>query len=181
MSLTTISLLRHNKLIEVEKMVEGDEENPIEVCQENPGTRLEPGSHKECPVENRNDDDNDDQHLFVDAIWIKLKKDSTSIPDLQQQLYMKMKDDPQSQVVDPDMWKVHKAKYEKSSAPSESCRYNIFHKRNHDDHLDDNAPREGEKGTKKQKTSGKSKSAKDSSSLKRPVKDYQKMSFVQQQ
>ncbi|GJU73584.1 hypothetical protein Tco_1264989 [Tanacetum coccineum] len=39
---------------EVEKMVEGDEENPIEVCQENPGTRLEPGSHKEW--ENRNDE-----------------------------------------------------------------------------------------------------------------------------
>ncbi|GJX20295.1 putative ribonuclease H-like domain-containing protein [Tanacetum coccineum] len=182
---------------EVEQMVKGDEENPVEVCQENPGTRLEPRSHKECPMENRNDVDNDDQHT-VDAL-IKMKKMGSSeirdgekhtpIPTPSRSPRTNLSSESSAfrdairshKSVDPDMWKVHKAKYEKSSAPSESCRYNIFHKRDHDDHLDDNAPREGEKGTKKQKTSGKSKSAKDSSSSKQPVKDYQKMSFVQQQ
>ncbi|GKE68852.1 hypothetical protein Tco_1526924 [Tanacetum coccineum] len=41
-----------------------------------------------------------------------------------------MKDDPQS---DPDMWKVLKAKFEKTSIPSESGKQNVFCKRDHDD------------------------------------------------
>nr|GEX48273.1 hypothetical protein [Tanacetum cinerariifolium] len=55
---------------EAKQMVEGDEENPVEVCQENIDTRLEPGSHKERSMEKRNNDDND-QHT-VDAL-IKMK------------------------------------------------------------------------------------------------------------
>nr|GEW58505.1 hypothetical protein [Tanacetum cinerariifolium] len=71
-------------------------------------------------------------------------------------IIVEMKDDPQSQATDPDMWKVLREKFEKSSAPSESCRQNIFHKRDHDDHLDDDVSPEVENGAKKQNTSRRS-------------------------
>ncbi|GKA91296.1 hypothetical protein Tco_0813166 [Tanacetum coccineum] len=58
---------------------------------------------------------------------------------------MRMKNDPHSQAIDPNIWKVLKAKFEKSSTPSKSCKHNVFCKRDHDDHLDDYTPREGEK------------------------------------
>nr|GEZ37547.1 hypothetical protein [Tanacetum cinerariifolium] len=41
--------------------------------------------------------------------------------DLQQQLYLKMKSDFQSQVVDPELWNALKANYEKSSASTNAC------------------------------------------------------------
>nr|GEW40921.1 hypothetical protein [Tanacetum cinerariifolium] len=86
---------------------------------------------------------------------------SATIPDLQQQLYIKTKDDPQSQADDLDKWKVLQAKFEKTSKPSAFGRQNVFLKINHDDHPDAFVPPEGEKGVKKQKTSRRSKSAKD--------------------
>ncbi|GJZ57562.1 hypothetical protein Tco_0613056 [Tanacetum coccineum] len=103
---------------------------------------------------------------------------SSSIPDLRQQVYMRMKNDPHSQAIDPNIWKVLKAKFEKSSTPSKSCKHNVFCKRDHDDHLDDYAPCEGEKGTKNQKTTGGSKSTKNSYSLKQPVIESRTTSFV---
>ncbi|GJX53319.1 hypothetical protein Tco_0281688 [Tanacetum coccineum] len=42
--------------------------------------------------------------------------------DLQQQLYLKMKSDFQSKVVDRELWNALKAKYEKSSVSTDSCR-----------------------------------------------------------
>nr|GEU49240.1 hypothetical protein [Tanacetum cinerariifolium] len=74
--------------------------------------------------------------------------------------------DPQSQVVDSDVWKALKEKYEKSSAPTDSCRHNAFRKRDHNDHPDDDFLLKGESIAKKQKTSRGSKSAKSSSSSK---------------
>ncbi|GJX18030.1 hypothetical protein Tco_0218862 [Tanacetum coccineum] len=53
--------------------------------------------------------------------------------DLQQQLYLKLKSDLQSQVIDPELWNALKAKYEKSSASTDSCRYDAFCKRDHDE------------------------------------------------
>ncbi|GKA66729.1 hypothetical protein Tco_0766537 [Tanacetum coccineum] len=66
--------LDENKILEedVEKLVEGDEEshdeelaNTMILSQEDPGTRLEPGSHKENLeeiVDDKNDDDDDDKN-----------------------------------------------------------------------------------------------------------------------
>ncbi|GKA29181.1 hypothetical protein Tco_0715426 [Tanacetum coccineum] len=45
-----------------------------------------------------------------------------------------MKLDFQSQVLDPELWNALKAKYKKSSAATDSCRYDVFCKRDHDDH-----------------------------------------------
>ncbi|GJR06846.1 hypothetical protein Tco_0529830 [Tanacetum coccineum] len=63
-----------------------------------------------------------------------------------------MKFDLQSEVIDPELWNVLKAKYEKSSAETDSCRLDAFCKRDHDDHPDDDALLEGEKSAKRQKT-----------------------------
>ncbi|GKE15582.1 hypothetical protein Tco_1423159 [Tanacetum coccineum] len=89
---------------------------------------------------------------------------------LQQQLYLKMKSNLQSQVVDPKLWNALKARFEKSSALINSCMYDAFRKCDHDDHLGDDAPQEGEKSAKRQKTSKSSKSARGSSS-KQPAKE----------
>ncbi|GJX69434.1 hypothetical protein Tco_0305161 [Tanacetum coccineum] len=95
---------------------------------------------------------------------------TASIPDLQQQLYLKMKSDLQSQVADHDLWNALKAKFENSSAVIDSCRFDAFLKRDHDDHPGDDAPQEGDKSTKRHKTSKISKSARGSSS-KQPAKE----------
>ncbi|GKB70611.1 hypothetical protein Tco_0932023 [Tanacetum coccineum] len=47
---------------------------------------------------------------------------TTTTSDLEQQLYLKMKSDLQSQVVDPELWNALKTKYEKSSTSTDSCR-----------------------------------------------------------
>ncbi|GJY84197.1 hypothetical protein Tco_0497573 [Tanacetum coccineum] len=90
--------------------------------------------------------------------------------DLQQQLYLKMKSDLQAQVADPELWDVLKAKFEKSSGSAGSCRDDAFRKRYHDKHQGDDAPPEGEKSTKRKKTSKSLKFARGSSS-KQIVKD----------
>ncbi|GKE62294.1 hypothetical protein Tco_1512661, partial [Tanacetum coccineum] len=75
-----------------------------------------------------------------------------------------LKSDLQSHVVDPEFWNALKAKYEKSSASTDSCRYDAFCKRDHDEHQGDDAPPEEEKGAKRQKTSRSSKTTRGSSS-----------------
>ncbi|GJS96396.1 hypothetical protein Tco_0803364 [Tanacetum coccineum] len=50
---------------------------------------------------------------------------STTILDLQQPPFIKMKDDLQSQVAHPDMWNVLKAKFKKTSTSSGSSRQNV--------------------------------------------------------
>ncbi|GJZ04760.1 hypothetical protein Tco_0538035 [Tanacetum coccineum] len=89
---------------------------------------------------------------------------TASIPDLQQQLYLKMKYDLQSQVADSKLWNFLNVKYEMYSASTDSCRFDAFHKQDHDNHPDDDALPEGEKSAKRQKTSRGSKSASGSSS-----------------
>ncbi|GJS21015.1 hypothetical protein Tco_0449647 [Tanacetum coccineum] len=63
--------------------------------------------------------------------------------DLQQQLYLKRKSDLQAQVIDPELWDVLKAKFEKFSASAGSCRNDAFRKLHHDAYQGDDAPPEG--------------------------------------
>ncbi|GJT47137.1 hypothetical protein Tco_0955852 [Tanacetum coccineum] len=91
---------------------------------------------------------------------------ATSTFDLQQELYLKMESVLQSKVDDPKLWNALKAKYEKSSASTDSCRYDAFRKCDHDDHPGDDAPPDGEKSAKRQKMSRSSKSARGSLSKK---------------
>ncbi|GJW52906.1 hypothetical protein Tco_0096991 [Tanacetum coccineum] len=70
----------------------------------------------------------------------------------------------QDQADNQELWKVLKKKFEKSSAPSTSCRNDFVHSHDHDDHQDDDALPEGEKRVKKKKSTHSSKSARKSSS-----------------
>ncbi|GKC12475.1 hypothetical protein Tco_1009257, partial [Tanacetum coccineum] len=63
---------------------------------------------------------------------------STSlIFDMQYQLYLKMKNDPESQAADSAIWDALKKKYKRSSALYDTCRPESFRKRDHNDHPDD--------------------------------------------
>ncbi|GJU75198.1 hypothetical protein Tco_1272268 [Tanacetum coccineum] len=90
-----------------------------------------------------------------------------------QQLYLKMKTDLQAQVVDTESWDVMRAKFEKSSTSAGSCRDDVVRKHDHDDHQGDDAPLEGEKSAKRQKTSKGSKSAIGSSSKQQLIEEFQ--------
>ncbi|GJY75183.1 hypothetical protein Tco_0480299 [Tanacetum coccineum] len=57
-----------------------------------------------------------------------------------------------------------KVQYKKSSTPTDSYRHDAFHKRDHDDHLDDDSLPKGENSAKIKKISRGSKSIKGSSS-----------------
>ncbi|GJZ04257.1 hypothetical protein Tco_0537532 [Tanacetum coccineum] len=82
---------------------------------------------------------------------ITTSTDTTSSPDLQQQLYLKMKSNLQDQANDPAL--------------------DVdFHLQHHDDHQDDDAPPEGEKRVKRHKIFKSSKSTRGSSS-KRSIKE----------
>ncbi|GJX16403.1 hypothetical protein Tco_0217235 [Tanacetum coccineum] len=61
----------------------------------------------------------------------------SSIPGMQYQLYLKMKNDPESQVDDFDLWDALKDKFQKSLPPPNTCRPEASQKRDHDDHSDD--------------------------------------------
>nr|GEV39363.1 hypothetical protein [Tanacetum cinerariifolium] len=87
---------------------------------------------------------------------------------------------PPTTIVDSDLWNALKAKYEKSSASTDSCRYDAFRKRDHDDHPGNDARPEGEKSAKRLKTSRSSKSASGSSS-KQPAKESSTPTFEQEQ
>nr|GEV77767.1 hypothetical protein [Tanacetum cinerariifolium] len=89
---------------------------------------------------------------------------TTSSADLQQQLYLKMKSNPQDQANDPALWDVLKHKFKKSSTSNTSCSDDEFHSQRHDDHHEDDAPPEGEKRVKRHKTFKSLKSARGSSS-----------------
>ncbi|GJY44393.1 hypothetical protein Tco_0432606 [Tanacetum coccineum] len=105
---------------------------------------------------------------------------TTSSTDPQQQLYLKMKSNPQDQANDLALWNVLKRNFEKSSTFNTSCRDDEFHSQQHDDHQEDDAPPEGEKRVKRHKTSKSSKSARGSSS-KQSAKDSTAYVSKQQQ
>ncbi|GJR56381.1 hypothetical protein Tco_1406902 [Tanacetum coccineum] len=85
---------------------------------------------------------------------------TTSLADLQHQLYLKMKRSLQDQANDLALWEVLKCKFEKSSTFNTFCRDCDIHS-HHDDHQEDDAPPEGEKRVNRYKTSKKSKSARE--------------------
>nr|GEU44844.1 hypothetical protein [Tanacetum cinerariifolium] len=94
-------------------------------------------------------------HIYKNVISVHpttISSTTTTTTDLQHQLYLKMKSNLQDQVDDPELWDVLKSKFDKSSASFVLCRTNTFRKRDHDDHQKDDAPPEGEKRAKRQKT-----------------------------
>ncbi|GKB25857.1 hypothetical protein Tco_0865258 [Tanacetum coccineum] len=76
----------------------------------------------------------------------------TSVQDQQYQLYLNMKDDPQSQQDDLPIWLALMYKFEKFQVLDTSCRPSAIRTRDQEDPNDD-APLEGEKSAKRQKMS----------------------------
>nr|GEX12969.1 hypothetical protein [Tanacetum cinerariifolium] len=74
----------------------------------------------------------------------------------------------QDQANDLVLWEVLKRKFEKSSTSNTSCRDDDIHSQRHDDHQDDDAPPEGEKGVKRHKASKSLKFTRGSSSKHSP-------------
>ncbi|GJT90866.1 hypothetical protein Tco_1079711 [Tanacetum coccineum] len=70
--------------------------------------------------------------------------ETESSANLQYQLYLKMKRNLQDRGDDITLWEALRRKFEKSSSLNTSCREDDFHSY-HDEHLDDDAPPEGEK------------------------------------
>ncbi|GJV79542.1 hypothetical protein Tco_1515412 [Tanacetum coccineum] len=70
---------------EVDKIVEGDEEvdkrfaHFVILSQEDPGTRIDLGSHKESIEEEKEEDDDDDDDDYVDITLIRKKRTETDI------------------------------------------------------------------------------------------------------
>nr|GEY11836.1 retrovirus-related Pol polyprotein from transposon TNT 1-94 [Tanacetum cinerariifolium] len=121
--------------------------------------------------------------LVVDAntilnVYPTLSASTALITNLQHQLYMKMKSVPQSQVVDSDLLNALRAKYEKSSTSTNSCRHDAFRKRDHDDHPDDDGLPEGEKSAKRKKTSKRSKNAEEYAYHLEQAKNYMENHIV---
>ncbi|GKA86924.1 hypothetical protein Tco_0808635 [Tanacetum coccineum] len=87
----------------------------------------------------------------TNILHVHLTSSSSSIPDLQHQLYMKTKDDPQAQNVDFAIWIALKYKFDKSSTLVDSCRPDFFFMQDHNDHHDDDSLPEGESSAKRQK------------------------------
>ncbi|GKC21928.1 hypothetical protein Tco_1024078 [Tanacetum coccineum] len=79
------------------------------------------------------------------------KAASSSILDLQYQLYLKMKNDEQVCNVDLSIWWSLKIKFEKPIPPVAPCRIIVVCTRDHEDHHDDDARLEGESSAKRQR------------------------------
>ncbi|GJW58187.1 hypothetical protein Tco_0104918 [Tanacetum coccineum] len=78
---------------------------------------------------------------------------SSSIPDLQHQLYLKMKDDEQAQQVDISIWLSFKIKFERPTPLVETYRVVVVYTHDHEDHHDVDARPEGKSSAKRQTTS----------------------------
>ncbi|GJW21183.1 hypothetical protein Tco_0031805 [Tanacetum coccineum] len=78
---------------------------------------------------------------------------SSSIPDLQQQLYLKMKDDEQARNADLLIWLALIYKFGKPDSNADPCRVDTFCSRDHEDNHEDDARLEGESHVKRQRTS----------------------------
>nr|GEX40777.1 hypothetical protein [Tanacetum cinerariifolium] len=117
---------------DVNKLVEGEDSDanqfPDEMMlsNEDPGTRINLGSHKESI----------EAEKVSEYVSIDEEEDSL-IPDIQQQLYMKMRDDEHAHIADFALWIALKYKYKKSSSHVEPCRNDAFHRQDHEDHHDD--------------------------------------------
>ncbi|GJY36444.1 hypothetical protein Tco_0421822 [Tanacetum coccineum] len=131
-------------------------------------------------VANVVNEERESSQAVVPTLIAQTASTATTTFDLQQQLYLKMKTDLQSQVVDPELWDVLRAKLEKYSASAGPYRTDSFRKRDHDDHQGDDAPPKEEKSAKRKKTSKSSKSASGSSSKQSTKKPASKQQPQQQ-
>ncbi|GJZ39116.1 hypothetical protein Tco_0585679, partial [Tanacetum coccineum] len=77
---------------------------------------------------------------------------SSSIPDLQRQLYLKMKDDEQAKRDDLPVWLSLMYKFERSTAPVEPYRVFVVRTHDHEYHHDDDDYPQRESSAKRQKT-----------------------------
>ncbi|GJX88895.1 hypothetical protein Tco_0340909 [Tanacetum coccineum] len=96
--------------------------------------------------------------LVVEAVKkeqenLRAKLFISSVHDFQYQLYLKMKDDEQACNADLSLWWSLKLKFEKPAPPIVPCRNTVVLTRDHKDHYDDGARREGESNAKRQRTS----------------------------
>ncbi|GJU73971.1 hypothetical protein Tco_1265376 [Tanacetum coccineum] len=154
------------------------------------GDRLEPESHKENPEKNDDgdekkddkkddDDDNDDDH--DDHTLIRTRGIKEKVDEALKYIVPKLSTIATSDLINDNLSRiVANVKFEKSSASVGSCRDDAFPKHDHDEHQGDDAPPEGEKNAKSQKTSKSLKSARGSSS-KQPVKETNTSASEQQQ
>ncbi|GJZ71124.1 hypothetical protein Tco_0634975 [Tanacetum coccineum] len=124
-----LKLLRNKKTCDFADYVFLNEE-------EDSGTRIDPGKHKENPKtvdddeekkDDTKDDDDDDNDDHTD--------------------HALMKSNLQDQAANPELWDVLKNKFEASYALTSSCRNDAFRKRHHED----DALPEGEKRVKRRK------------------------------
>ncbi|GJY96476.1 hypothetical protein Tco_0513386 [Tanacetum coccineum] len=106
---------------------------------------------------------------------------SFSIPDLQQQLYLRMKDDKQARDDDFTLWLALMYKFEKPASHVDPYRVDAFHIQDHEDHHDNDAHPEGESRAKRQRTSEKSTYTRGESSSKTAEESYQTNSSTQEQ
>ncbi|GJY74873.1 transposase, Ptta/En/Spm, transposase, Tnp1/En/Spm-like protein [Tanacetum coccineum] len=81
---------------------------------------------------------------------------SSSIPDLQQQLYLKRKDDKQARDIEFPLWLALMYKFEKPTSHVDPCRVDAFRRLDHEDHRDDDARPKGESSAKRKRTFKKS-------------------------
>ncbi|GJY04310.1 hypothetical protein Tco_0370250 [Tanacetum coccineum] len=78
---------------------------------------------------------------------------SSTIPDLQRKLYLKIKDDEQARDADLPIWLTLKYKFEKPTYNDDPCRVDAFHNHDHEYHHDDDARPKGESSVKRHITS----------------------------
>ncbi|GJV13181.1 retrovirus-related pol polyprotein from transposon TNT 1-94, partial [Tanacetum coccineum] len=80
------------------------------------------------------------------------QKQTLSVPEQQYQLYLSMKDNPQLQQQDIEIWLALQMKFENLQGPQTTCRPSAVRLRDQDDPHDDAHPK-GENSAKRQKTS----------------------------
>ncbi|GJU50028.1 hypothetical protein Tco_1219583 [Tanacetum coccineum] len=78
---------------------------------------------------------------------------SSSIPDLQHQSYLKMKDDEQAREANLPIWLSLKIKFKKHVPLVELFKVDVVRTHDHEDHHDDDAPLRGGSSAKRQNTS----------------------------
>nr|GEV09688.1 hypothetical protein [Tanacetum cinerariifolium] len=171
---------------DVEKLVDEEEESDgidfadtVILSDKDSGDRLEPMSHKKKPKKNDddnkkkddkkdNDDDDQDDHALIrtrvtGSSEIRTEKMQTLIssPHRSPRTYLSSPRTYLSSDKENDQELTASAKFDKSSASAGSCKNDAFRKRDHDEHQGDDAPLEGEKSVKRQKTSKSSKSTRE--------------------
>nr|GEV03555.1 hypothetical protein [Tanacetum cinerariifolium] len=165
---TRIDPICHTKSLDVKKVVKYvsiDEEEEEEIAKVALIRRNKKGSLeiKDTPIatpirslRNESLSLNKDEHKELTYFKpTSSSSQSNSIPDLQHQLYLKMRNDEQAQHANFALWIALKYKFKKPTTHVDPCRVDAFRRQYHDDHHDDDALYEGENSEKRQKMSNK--------------------------